>query len=390
MNLLDALLLLALGFSIWMGFRRGAAMQVVTYSALLLGLAVGALLGPELASLAQEPFTQAAIALGSLLLFAAVFDAVGWTIGKRLWVVARRRGLGTPDAWAGSVVGGVATLLAVWFLAFNLVQGPFPFVSRQIRGSAVVRGIDALLPRPPSILGQVRSFLDRFGFPEVFADLPPAPAGPVGGPSEGETGRAIAAADQSTLRIVGRACDRIQEGSGFIAADGYVVTNAHVVAGVDSPEVQQQGGGSFAATTVLFNPNVDLAVLRLDASPAEPLPMLDRNLSRGAGGAVLGYPGGGRLRGGPAGVRRVLVAVGKDIYGRRTVEREVYELQATVRPGNSGGPFVTTSGRVAGVVFAASTTHDDVGYALTSTEAMPRIRRGIGRTEPTDTGPCLR
>jgi hypothetical protein len=51
---------------------------------------------------------------------------------------------------------------------------------------------------------------------------------------------------------------------------------------------------------------------------------------------------------------------------------------------------VTTNGRVAGVIFAASTTHDDVGYALTSTEAMPRIRRGIGRTEPTDTGPCIR
>lgn len=392
MNLLDVIVLVLLGASLFVGFRRGAALQVIVYTGLLLGLLVGALAAPSVASLAASPFAQATIALITLLVLAAAGDAMGWAIGARVWAAARRSGLGIADSWAGSIVAAVATLLAVWFLAFNLVAGPFPALSRQIRGSAVVRAIDAVLPRPPSLLAQVRGLLDRFGFPEVFADLPPAPAGPVQGPSQGQVGRAIQNADQSTVKVIGRACDRIQEGSGFLASPRYIVTNAHVVAGVEEPEVQTQvGGGTFTATPVLFDPNLDLAVLFIQSSPeGGPLALLSQNLSRGAAGAVLGYPGGGDLTGGPAAVRRVLDAVGRDIYGQRTVEREVYELQASVRPGNSGGPFVTVDGDVAGVVFAASTTDPGVGYALTSTQAMPRVRQGLGRTQPTDTGPCIR
>lgn len=389
MNLLDLVVLLLVGLAVFTGFRRGAAMQLIAYGALLIGLIVGAIVAPGLAGLVDGPVAQAAIALGTLLFAAAAFDAIGWAVGSRVWAAARRRGFGALDSWAGTVVGVLAVLLAVWFLAFNLVQGPFPAISKQIRGSAIVRGIDAVVPRPPSLLAQVRRLLDRFGFPEVFADLPPPPAGPVAGPTEGQVGRAIRAADQSTLRIVGRACDKVQEGSGFIVDEGYVVTNAHVLAGVRSPEVQQQDGGSQSATTVLFNSNLDLAVLRIESTPAAPLALLEENLGRGRGAAVLGYPGGGPLRGGGAAIRRQLNAVGRNIYGRGAVEREVYELQARVRPGNSGGPFVTASGDVAGVVFAASTSDDGVGYALTSTEVMPHVRRAIGRTEPTGTGPCI-
>ena len=389
MNLLDWALVALLVLSLVTGFRRGAVLQVIVYGGLLLGLLAGALLAPRTAGLVDSPVAQATVALVTFLALAAIGDAIGWAVGTRVWAVARRSGLGVLDAWAGSGVALVATLLAVWFISFNLVQGPFPPLAEQIRGSAIVRVLDDVLPRPPSILAQVRGFLDRFGFPEVFAGLPPAPAGPVKGPTRGEVGRAFDAADQSTLKIVGQACDRIQEGSGFIVADGYVVTNAHVVAGVSDPEVQEQGGGSFPATTVLFDSDLDLAVLHVEDSLEEPLGLVPQDLDRGDDGAVLGYPGGGPLTVGPAAVRRVLLAVGRDIYGKRTVEREVYELQAKVRPGNSGGPFVTIEGEVAGVVFAASTTQDDVGYALTSTEVQPSIDQAIGRTAEAGTGPCV-
>lgn len=390
MNLLDAAILLLLVVALISGFRRGALLQVIAYGGLLVGLLVGALLAPAVAGLATTPLSQALLALGTLLVAAALFDAAGWAVGARVWAVTRGSVLRIPDAVGGSAVAVLAVLLAVWFLAFNLVQGPFPPLARQIRGSAIVRGIDAVLPRPPDVLAQVRAFLDRFGFPEVFAELPPPPAGPVEGPTEGEVGRAIEAARRSTVKVVGRACARLQEGSGFIVADSHVVTNAHVVAGVTEPQVQQQDGGSFPATPVLFDPDLDLAVLRMDATPAGPLGLLGQRLDRGGTGAVLGYPGGGPLRGGPAAVLRVMTAVGRDIYGRGRVEREVYELQADVRPGSSGGPFVTVDGDVAGVIFAASTTEGGVGYALTSTEVQPRVERALGRTEPTATGPCIR
>jgi S1-C subfamily serine protease len=389
-NILDGVIFLLLGLSVVNGFRRGAALQLVTYTGLIGGLIGGALLAPTVAGLAHDPFAQAAAALFTLLLLAAMGDALGWLVGRRVWAVARRSRLDPIDAGAGSVIAGAAALLTVWFLAFNLVQGPFPVLSRQIRSSAIVRGLDAVLPRPPSLLAQVRTFFNRFGFPEVFAGLPPAPAGPVRGPTQAEAERAFEAADQSTVRIVGTACGRIQEGSGFLVQGGLVVTNAHVVAGVADPQVQQQDGGSFDAVTVLFDPDLDVAVLRPDSSSGPALPVDPEALDRGAAGAVLGYPGGGELTGSEAAVRRTIFAVGRDIYGRDVVRRQVYELQTLVRPGNSGGPFVTTGGEVAGVVFAASTTEDDVGYAITAGEVQPRITAAQGRTGPVSTGPCVR
>jgi S1-C subfamily serine protease len=388
-NLLDVIILVLVVVSVVTGFRRGAALQVMTYAGVILGLIVGAILAPRVAGLTDDPFGQAATALLTLLLCAAIGDAAGFLIGRRVWAVARRSRMDPIDAGAGSVVAGAAALLTVWFLAFNLVQGPFPALSRQIRGSAIVNGIDAVLPRPPSVLAQVRTFLNEFGFPEVFAGLPPAPAGPVQGPTEAEAQRAFDAADQSTVRIVGEACGRISEGSGFVARGGVVVTNAHVVAGVTSPEVQVQGGGGFAATTILFDPQLDLAILRPSEAPADPLNLDQLLLDRGDTGAVLGYPGGGGLTGDAAAVRRTIPAVGRDIYGQEVVNRDVYELQAVVRPGNSGGPFVTTDGDVAGLVFAASTTDEDVGYALTAAEVAPGVRRAQGRTGSVGTGPCL-
>jgi S1-C subfamily serine protease len=388
-NLLDLIILVLVGVAIYTGFRRGAAFQLVTFTGLILGLIAGALLAPDVAELARDPFAQATLALMTLLLLAAIGDAVGWLVGRRVWAAARRSRLDPIDSGAGSVVAAVAALVIAWFLAFNLVQGPFPALSSQIRGSAIIRGLDRVLPRPPSLLAQARTFFDRFGFPEVFAELPPAPAGPVEGPSHGEVGRAFDAADQSTVRIVGEACGRIQEGSGFLVDASHVVTNAHVVAGVAAPEVQAQGGESLPAATVLFDPDLDVAVLRVDGAGSEPLGLLAGTLDRGETGAVLGYPGGGNLTGGPAAVRRTLIAIGRDIYGEDTVRREVYELQAIVRPGNSGGPFVTPSGEVAGVMFAASTANDGVGYAILSRDVIPRVEEAGGRGAPVRTGPCL-
>ena len=390
LNLVDLLVLLAVALSIFSGFRRGAVLQLTTYAGLLVGLTVGALLAPLVAGTVGDPAGQAALALATFLAVAGLGDGVGWYLGRRLWAAARRSRFSPVDSAAGSVVAVVAVLLATWFIGLNLVNGPFPSVAREIRDSAVVRGLDATLPHPPSILTEIRKFLNRFGFPQVFQDLPPAPAGPVKGPTQGETAVAARAATASTVRIVGRACDQIQEGSGFVVSDGYVVTNAHVVAGVGAPEVQQQGGGSESAATVLFDPSLDVALLHVTPSPGPAVSLLDGDVGRGATGAVLGYPGGGGLTVGPAAVLRELEAVGKDIYGRKTVRRTVYELQTKVRPGNSGGPFVIIDGRVAGLVFAASTTNSNVGYALTSKEVGDSVRPAIGRTRPVSTGPCTR
>jgi S1-C subfamily serine protease len=389
-NLLDLAILLLVALAAYNGYRRGAALQLVAYAGLLAGLLIGAVLAPPISRLVGSPLAQAALALTILLSMASIGDAAGWLVGRRVWAIARRSKLRAVDASAGSAVAVLAVLLSAWFLGFNLVNGPFPSLSREIRGSAIIRGLDQALPRPPSVLAQVRQFLNKFGFPEVFADLPPAPVGPVDLPTSAEAREAGEKADQSTVRIVGAACGAIQEGSGFVAAADYVITNAHVVAGMKAPQVQEQNGGSHQATVVLFDPKLDIAILYVDADLGLPLELDPGDEGHGAEGAVLGYPGGGPLEIRAASVRRELDAIGRDIYGRSLVDRNVYELQSVVRPGNSGGPFVLLDGEVAGVVFAASTTDSKVGYAIASPQVVPLLDEAEGRTQAVSTDGCAR
>lgn len=389
MNLLDVAVLVWAGFAAFSGYRRGAALQLTEYVGLLLGLLVGAVVAPSIARLFSSSLQQATIALVILLSFAALGEAAGWLLGRRVWAFARRSALRPLDSAGGSLVSVVAVLLVTWFVGYSLVNGPLPSLSEQIRTSRIVRTLNEVLPRPPSVLAEVRGFLNRFGFPEVFADLPPAPAGPVKNPSD-PTVREIQRRHQDSLvRVVGQACGAIQSGSGFVAAEHYVVTNAHVVAGVSRPEIQSSRGAD-AATPVLFDPKLDVAILYVAESPGPVLALDPQDVMRGADGAILGYPGGGPLVSSPSAVRRELNAVGRDIYGSDIVTRPIYELQAAVRPGDSGGPFILRSGQVAGVMFAASTTDPGVGYALTSPQVLDELHTAQGRTGAVSTSDCAR
>jgi S1-C subfamily serine protease len=389
-NALDVVLLALLALAGLSGYRRGLALQALSFGGLLVGLVVGALLAPAAARLVESPSAQAGVAIFVLVTLGGLGDAIGWVIGSRLRERARATRFGRADAAGGAAVALVASLLAIWFVALNLVSGPFPGLSREVRESAIVRTLDGALPEPPSLLAEVRRFFNRFGFPDVFTGLPPPPVEPVEPPTSGEARDAFQAAADSTVKVLGQACDNVQEGSGFVAADGYVVTNAHVLAGVDAPLVQTQTGDNQEATTVLFDSDLDLAILLVGGHPGPVLSLTAADAERGDGGAVLGFPGGGPLSGEPAAVLRAFEAVGRDIYGTGTVDRFVLELQTQIRPGNSGGPFVLPDGSVAGVVFASSTTDDRIGYAIAAGEVRASLENAIGSTSEVDTGPCIR
>jgi S1-C subfamily serine protease len=385
-TILDVVLLTMLALAAYSGYRRGALMQVVTYGGLVLGLVGGVILAPAVAKSSQDSAAQAGLAIGTILVLGGLGNAIGWTIGSRIRQRTRETRLGTADAVGGAGMSVVAGLLVIWLLAQSLVAGPSPTLARQIRGSTIVRSLGAVLPRPPSLIGEARRFLNALGFPDVFAGLPPAPTGPVTLPNKAAVRTAVQSAGPSTMQVVGRACNQIQEGSGFVVAPGYVVTNAHVVAGDSSVTIQQ--AAPLSAMVVAFDPNLDLALMRVPGLQAAPLTLEEHRQSRGDDGAVLGYPEGGPFDAEAAAIRRPLTAAGRDIYGGRVVTREVYELQTLVRPGNSGGPFVLPDGRVAGVVFAASTTDRNVGYAIQASELGPMMRHGVGRTTGVSTGPC--
>ncbi|HEX3947004.1 MAG TPA: MarP family serine protease, partial [Acidimicrobiales bacterium] len=261
------------------------------------------------------------------------------------------------------------------------------WLSSAIQGSDVIKVVDDVMPPPPGLFNHLQTFLNESGFPPVFADIAPPTATPVATPSGSEADRIGAAAEGSTVKVLGEACGYLQEGSGFVVAPGLVVTNAHVVAGETATEIVVDDL-TYPATPVLFDPKFDLAVLRTRAPLGPPLALDPDEAGRGTQGAVLGYPENGSLVVGPAGVASSLTAQGRDIYNQGSVVRTVYQLDADVQPGNSGGPVVGADGTVIGVVFSRSTVDADVGYALASPAVLARVQQAESRSGPVSAGAC--
>ena len=178
-------------------------------------------------------------------------------------------------------------------------------------------------------------------------------------------------------------------GSGFVVAPGYVLTNAHVIAGGRTIRVSS-ATGRYDATPVVFDPELDVALLRVPDLLAPPLQLAGDAPKRGTPAAVLGYPGGGPLRIVAAAVADTYPALGRDIYATEHVRRDIVEIRSDIERGNSGGPLMLPDGTVGGVVFAEARTDDEVGYALASRAVSERIAPAVGRTEPVATGECLR
>lgn len=369
------------------GLKLGALVQVLTFGGFLLGMTIGGLLAVPIASSIRSAPVRAAITLLLVLGLGVVVGVGGRILGTWGHVAMRRVHLGAVDGALGVAVAAVAVLLSAWLVANVLGQSSFTWLTSQIQRSDVLRAVDDVLPPAPGLFTEVRGLLSDPAFPSVFAGISPTAAPPVPVPSSARADAIAAGATGSTVKVLGEACGYIQEGSGFVAAPGLVVTNAHVVAGESSTQIQV-GSGSYPATPVLYDPVFDLAVLRTDAPVGPPLHIDPDNVSRGTQGAVVGYPENRSLTVGPAGVAAVLTAQGRDIYNTRNVVRTVYQIDAKVEPGNSGGPLVGSDGRVVGVVFSRSTVSSGVGYALASPGVLTRVHEAEQRTSTVGTGAC--
>ncbi|MGI8646244.1 MAG: MarP family serine protease, partial [Nocardioides sp.] len=283
-------------------------------------------------------------------------------------------------------------LVVAWSPASSLRPGPVLSLSRQISDSQVVTGVDSVMPeRARTLFSSFRQVLDDNELPTVFGGLAPERIRSVQPPASGITGSAaVRQASASVVKISGTAedCGRTLDGSGFVVAPQHVLTNAHVVAGVDRPRVRVAGGSErLGARVVAFDPHRDLAMLYVPDLQASAL-ALDDGGGRGDQAVVAGFPGGGPFRLGAARIRDTLDARGPDIYHRTQVTREVFSLYADVEPGNSGGPLLSLDGEAYGVIFAKSLDDAQTGYALTVDEARPVVRAARAATTPVDTETC--
>jgi S1-C subfamily serine protease len=259
-----------------------------------------------------------------------------------------------------------------------------------VRESKVLREVDAVLPgEATQALQSFNNVVGTTFFPRYLEPFAPERIVEVGpGPKQILRDPDVLAAQRAVLKVRGaNSCGNGVEGTGFLYADDRLMTNAHVVAGVADPEVEI-GGSTVSATVVVYDPDLDLAVLALDDGGAAPL-SFDETVAERDGVAVAGYPQDGPYDVQPGRVRAEQRLRSPDIYGDGTVIREVLSLRSLVRPGNSGGPVLSEAGDVVGVVFAASVTDEDTGYALTADQVARSAALGVGSDRQVSTGSCV-
>ncbi len=391
MSVLDVVLLVVLlGYAV-SGFRQGLVVGALSVVSFLLGAAAGMSLLPDLVSSWAPGWRRTAAVVAGVLAMAWLAQVLGGLLGRRLRDVVSWRSARLLDSLLGALAAVVVVGLVLWFVAGAVRGGPLPALSRAVASSEVVRVVDQVVPPQASgLFASFRRVVLAQDFPRVFSGVAAEPIAPVPPPDAAVVGPAAGAAAGGVVKVTGAApaCDRGREGTGFVIAPQRVVTNAHVVAGVDAPRVQVTGEGELLpGTVVVFDAARDLAVLAVPGLAAAPLG-LGRELGTSADAVVAGFPLDGPYTAVPARVREVLTARGQDIYAQGEVVREVYSLATTVEPGNSGGPLLDGAGSVVGVVFARSLDDPGTGYALTLDEAAPVLQAAEAASQPVGTGGC--
>jgi S1-C subfamily serine protease len=387
--LVDVVILLLLISAFVRGRELGLVRQVFSAVGFISGLFIGAAVEPHIVSHAHSQVSRAFLTLIITLGCAMLFLTIGEYVGVMLKVKIQRHlhVLNKVDVFMGATAGAITLLLTVWLIAPILVRLPFPGLQNTMRQSKIVAWLDTNLPPSPNVVASLGHLIDPNGFPQVFNGLEPSPPANVTLPNLGSLLPAVRSDEASVVKIEGEGCGGIVEGSGFVAGNGFIITNAHVVAGISTPYVLD-ANGSHQATAVAFDPNLDLAVLRVNDLAGKPLNISTNQVASNTPGAVLGYPGGGNFTAGPATVLDEFTAVGRNIYAQGVTSRQVYEVKATIIPGNSGGPLINKDGTVIGIVFAESTTYNQVGYALTTPKVVSELQQAETANTPVSTGSC--
>ncbi len=390
--LLDIVLIVAAVLFAISGYRQGLVVGLLSFVGFLGGGVLGAKLAPDIAELPfLTNYPRAVVGVAIVFIAASIGQLlatlVGGALRRRLtWSTARNL-----DAAGGAIVSVVGLLLVAWLVGRAVASSPYPTLATQVRNSVVITTVDDLLPDSGRrFFDSFRDLIDERGFPEVFEELRPPELRDVPPADPALTASPVVKTVQpSVLKITGLAesCRRRIEGTGFVYAPGRVMTNAHVIAGVDEPMVEV-GDRKLPARVVVYDPGRDLAVLAVEGLSRPPLAFATEAAETGDDAIVVGYPNDGPFQADAARVVLRQDARGPDIYNESVLVRDIYSLKGLVQPGNSGGPLIDPQGRVIGVIFAAAASDPSIGYALTADEASGPASAGISGTARVSTRGC--
>lgn len=360
---------LIIGMAAW-GFAQGLTVRMLA----LLGFAIGAVLGSRIGPLVLADGLDSTyapiVALPAALIAGGAVAALFERLGLRL---LRRRDLGAAEGIAGALLAAVLGIAAVWFVGAIVAQ--VDAFEDDVDDSEVLHRLNSALPPPGPVLTAESQAPPPIA---TFEGRPPRV-----GPPRPRVARDpdVRRAGRSLVKVIMNGCGHGGTGSGWVAAEGIVATNAHVVAGADSLAVQIQGRGiAFEATTVWYDKKSDFALVRSPAVAELAVLPLVANPKAGTHGATLGFPRGRReIRAARLGA--LGSPEGRVGGGAQLSERPVTPFAGRVQPGNSGGPIVDESGRVLTTVFAQLRGRSG-GFGVPNMYAQRGLRRAGPPVEP--------
>jgi S1-C subfamily serine protease len=377
------ILVFALLMGYW-GYQQGLIVGVLSLSGFAIGAFLGGRLGPALLPEgSHSPYAPATALAGALLIggiFAVSLEGIALNVRRRLLGPrGRRRGVAIAESSAGALLLVALALAMAWLFGAVALNAPGAKDLRTaVQRSAILKALNNAFPPSSSLINVLHRIDPRVAVQGPSPDVA-APDSKIAQDPE------VQAAGNSVVRVLGTACGLGVEGSGWIAAPGLVVTNAHVVAGESDTTVTPAGSGSsLDATPVHYDPENDLSLLHVDGLGGSPLSFAP-DVESGTPGAVLGYPENGPFTVTPARVGATGPVITQDSYGRGPITRELTALRGEVHSGNSGGPLIDANGRVMGTVFAATTQGKPGGYAVPNNVVAAALSDSTGEV---DTGPC--
>jgi S1-C subfamily serine protease len=389
-RLLDVLLVIVLLVYLSEGWRSGFLRSVTAIIGLVAGAVAAFFLIPVIGTVVPDPFWRTFLVVSAAVALIILGSMGGAAVGRALRGRNERRAPSGLSRLGGALVNLVVGGLVIALLAGSVASLGVPVLSAAVSNSWVLQAIAAVTPEPvTAALARLRSTVLAQGLP-VISGISGVTTSP-GAPDVNTGTSALTAAAASVVRINGTAyaCGQNQSGSGFVIAKDRIVTNAHVVAGVQQPIVQAPNGQTLDGRIVYFDPQNDLAVIAVSGLSAPTL-KLGASLAVGDDAVVDGYPFGGPFTSGGAQILAHSTENVENIYSTGRTTRDLYTLAADIEPGNSGGPLLAENGTIAGIVFAKSSTDADLGYAMTDALLTPVVQQAPGLSNATSSGSCVK
>jgi len=377
------------------GYRQGFIVGVLSFLGFVGGALLGAEFGPAISrALVGGQTQQDIVAVVLLVSFAVIGQFIASSVGAAMRSTVTWRSATVADSVGGSIVSMISVLLIAWVVGSVLNGSPYPVVDQQVNNSLALQTLDRVMPTPAkTMFSDFRRLLaENSTYAQVFSGIGAERILAIPAPDPNvlnSPGVRAAAAGVVKVQGVAPSCGRSIEGSGFVISRDHIMTNAHVVAGVTQRQtVTTASGQTLTATVVYYDPQVDVAVLYVPGLSLSPLHFVGQ-ANPGDNAVVAGYPLDAQtLHAVPARIGGIQNAQGPNIYQTATVTRQIYEIRAVVESGNSGGPLLSSDGRVYGVVFAAAVGVDNTGFALTAAQVSPGAQAGAEATTPVSTMGC--